>query len=64
MLMNLSSQWTMYLQTQPESGMGYQKVHITFDDGTTYYTTVMNCQKIDIPLTSATKTISSIQLVP
>lgn len=32
--MKLPKKWIEYLIKQPESGMGYQHVDVTFDDGT------------------------------
>ena len=60
-MINLSQEWIDYLVLEPESGMGYQVVDITFTDGAQLENCiVMNCQHLDIP--DSDKTISDIKV--
>lgn len=47
--MKLPEKWIKYLIKQPEEGMGYQRVDVTFDDGTELIDCfVFNCEEIGI----------------
>ena len=63
MLRTLSQKWIDYLVAQSESGMGYQRVDVSFDDGSCAKDClVFNSEQIDLPDRCSDKTIVSIHL--
>ena len=62
-LFNLSDKWVDYLSGQPETGMGFQKVTIIFEDGVKMDTSVYNGQYVkNMPKESRGKVIKEIQV--
>jgi hypothetical protein len=50
MRIHLPEEWIEYLSTQPEAGMGYQKVDVLFDSGDTLRDAlVFNCEELQLP---------------
>ena len=46
----LAKKWREYLMRQPESGMGYHRVDVFFEDGTTAEDCVVfNSEEIELP---------------
>lgn len=61
--LKLKEEWTDYLLRLPESGMGYQRVDVRFNDGSVQNgCTVFNADTIELPDTCKGKTITDIQL--
>jgi hypothetical protein len=59
----LPKKWVEYLIHQPESGMGYQRVDVVLEDGTTLVDClVFNADEIKIPGEHAHKSIKEIRL--
>ena len=59
----LPNKWVEYLIHQPESGMGYQRVDVVLEDGTTLADClVFNADEIEIPDEHARKSIKEIRL--
>jgi hypothetical protein len=59
----LPNKWVKYLVHQPESGMGYQRVDVVLEDGTTLVDCfVFNADEIEIPDTHASKRIKEMHL--
>lgn len=60
----LPEKWTEHLSNLPESGMGYQKIEIEFDDGTIIPKIIAtNGKYLNLTPTDAFKTIRDIKLV-
>lgn len=48
--LQLPEKWVEYLTRQPESGMGYQRVNVVFEDGVTVEDCVVfNAEEIEVP---------------
>lgn len=63
MMKKLSKNWTDYLVNAPETGMGYQKVTVTFTDGTKLSDVIVkNAEDIFIPQSHENKTIQEISI--
>jgi len=59
----LPNKWVEYLIHQPESGMGYQRVDVVLEDGTTLVDClVFNADEIEIPDVHARKKIKEVRL--
>jgi len=59
----LSKHWMDYLLTQPESGMGYQRVDVEMSDGTILSDClVYNASEIELPRNEALKTIVKVSI--
>jgi len=59
----LPEKWVEYLVQQPESGMGYQRVDVVFDDGTKLEDCmVLNAEQIELPESHADKKIENMSL--
>ena len=59
----LSAEWTEFLVGQPESGMGHQRVDITFSDGSVLRDiSVTNATEVDLPVACAGKVIKDIRM--
>ncbi len=51
--LKLSERWTRYLLSQPESGMGYQRVAVRLKDGRTIRPViVLNAELLEAPETA------------
>ena len=61
----LSDKWIAYLIKQPESGMGYHRVNVTFEDGTWLGECVVyNGEEIEFPdHMHASKKIKGIKVI-
>jgi len=56
----LSQRWKEYLVKQPESGMGYQQVDVTFADGSARGgCLVFNASEIELPSSDVSKRITT-----
>lgn len=59
----LPNKWVEYLIHQPESGMGYQRVDVVLEDGTTLLDClVFNADEIEIPNAHVGKRIKELRL--
>lgn len=59
----LPEKWTSFLVTQPESGMGYQRIDMEFADGSHIEDCVVfNAEEVEVPDDYANKAIKSIKL--
>jgi hypothetical protein len=59
----LAKKWREYLMRQPESGMGYHRVDVFFEDGTTAEDCVVfNSEEIELPDKYIGKDIMKIKL--
>lgn len=59
----LPDKWVEYLTHQPESGMGYQRVDVVLEDGTTLADCfVLNAEEIEMPDIHAGKKIKEMRL--
>ena len=59
----LSKEWIKYLVHQPESGMGYHRVDVQFEDGSWINNCiVLNSEEIELPQKYAEKRIINIIL--
>ena len=59
----LPDNWVDYLVRQPESGMGYQRVDVTFEDGSsTDDCLVFNAEDIELPDSCEGKRIADIRV--
>ena len=59
----LPDNWVDYLVRQPESGMGYQRVDVTFDDGSSADgCLVFNAEDIEVPDSCEGRRIAEIKL--
>jgi len=62
-LVDLPQKWIDYLVALPESGMGYQRVDVTFDDGSIVKECiVLNSEELDVPSSYNNKTISDMKM--
>ncbi len=60
----LPPRWVRYLTHQPESRMGYQRVNVVLDDGTTLENCVVfNAEEIELPDGFAGRRIEQMTLV-
>lgn len=58
----LSERWVLVLQGLPESGMGYQRVDVTFSDGSQLENVLaFNCEEIELPDAFLRRAVESIQ---
>jgi len=59
----LPKRWTEFLITQPERGMGYQRVDVEFSDGTVRSDClVFNATEIELPESEAGKGIARLSI--
>jgi hypothetical protein len=59
----LPEKWVQYLLRKPENGMGYQRVDVTFDDGSSADDClVFNAEVIELPDSQEGKGIAAIVL--
>lgn len=62
MKITLSQKWTNYLTQLPESGMGFQRVDIVFEDGTIQHNRIVyNAETVNLPEDCKGKIIKDIQ---
>ena len=62
-MVDLPQKWIDYLVALPESGMGYQRVDVTFDDGSIVKECiVLNSEELDVPSSYNNKTISDMKM--
>ena len=62
-LVNLPQKWVDHLVALPESGMGYQRVDVTFDDGSIVKECiVLNSEELNVPSSYTNKIISDIKM--
>lgn len=60
---NLPQKWINYLTDIPESGMGYQKVNIFFDNNSVQHDCIVfNTEIVQLPESCKDKSIVDIQL--
>lgn len=60
-VVRLPRRWIDYLTRQPETGMGYQRVDLTLDNGTTVRNClVLNAEEVELPDTIAVGEIREI----
>ena len=63
MKVTLPQKWIDHLTQLPESGMGYQRVDVYFEDGHTQYDRlVLNAETIDLPDACMAKAIRDIKI--
>ena len=63
MRFKLAQKWTDYLLHAPESGMGYQRVDVHFEDGSVERDCVVfNAEDIELPDTCKAKAITDIRV--
>ena len=63
MKITLSKEWIKHLTQLPESGMGYQRVDVVFEDGSTQHNRlVLNAETMDLPEHCKSKTIKDIRI--
>ena len=63
MKLNLPKKWSDYLTHLPESGMGYQRVDVIFEDGSIQRDcVVLNAETIELPDTCEGKAITDVRL--
>lgn len=63
MRIRLPERWINFLISQPESGMGYQRVDVTFDDGSeSKDCLVFNSEEIELPADLGHKSIAEIRM--
>jgi len=63
MRVRLPEYWINFLIRQPESGMGYHRVDVTFEDGSeSLDCVVVNSEEIELPSEQRGKTIAEIRV--
>lgn len=65
MTIKLDQRWVKYLVTQPETGMGYQKVDVRLKDKRVLKNVVVfNAEEIELPEDCVTTEIEELHLHP